>query len=578
MLDVGCSRRSQSAVALIITLILLAVVTFMALTFLAISRRERNAVTTTTDSLTAQLAADDALASAEAQVVANLLATSNSYNFGLLVSTNYINPLGFQTGIANPTNVNFYYGNGNPLNLNDFLQNLANLFYLPRVPVYVSTNSTGPLDFRFYLDLNRNNQDDPNGLVPEFGPLGLFIHPNGTEDNNNANVVSNYQVGDPEWIGVLQHPDQPYGPNNPFVARYAFIAAPIGNALDLNAIHNQVSEESQGQSGLFGKGAPVNPSPFGTGVDSFLRNQGVGSWEINLAAFLADLNTNQWLSNTPPNITYYSYTPFNPPPGGGNQGRAFDDARALLAHRYQNNYLSLKIAQFLFPNNGTAFRRDNIDGYSDGPLQITPAPINEVGAARDNPSLPWSGADNTNHFFDIQELFDTTKAAPGVAAGRLLLGDDLPDRLRTAGNGVSTYDRYTYYRLISQMGVASAPEQNKLNLNYSNACAYFDADGVVTNIAFFPGAETNLVPWTNALQFFTIAGDRMLRAYSQQWLVESPSNYVATFNTDDQHRHPGQSHEHAGVLWHHKYSGVGQQPVCLYPRRPACPPARRQYL
>ena len=61
-------------------------------------------------------------------------------------------------------------------------------------------------------------------------------------------------MGDPEWIGVLQHPDQPYGPNNPFVARYAFIAVPIGNALDLNAIYNQVLDES-GQAGV-DKGVP----------------------------------------------------------------------------------------------------------------------------------------------------------------------------------------------------------------------------------------------------------------------------------------------------------------------------------
>ena len=30
----------------------------------------------------------------------------------------------------------------------------------------------------------------------------------------------------------------------PFVARYAFIAVPVGNTLDLNAIHNQVSDET----------------------------------------------------------------------------------------------------------------------------------------------------------------------------------------------------------------------------------------------------------------------------------------------------------------------------------------------
>ena len=44
---------------------------------------------------------------------------------------------------------------------------------------------------------------------------------------------------------MLQHPDQPYGPNNPFVARYAFIAVPIGNALDLNAIYNDAIRDQR---------------------------------------------------------------------------------------------------------------------------------------------------------------------------------------------------------------------------------------------------------------------------------------------------------------------------------------------
>ena len=51
------------------------------------------------------------------------------------------------------------------------------------------------------------------------------------------------------------------------------------------------------------------------------------------------------------------------------------------------------------------------------------------------------------------------------------------------------YNRYTYYRLASQMGVESAPEQNKINLNYSNAAAYFDNYGEVTKIAIFSGAN-----------------------------------------------------------------------------------------
>jgi len=167
------------------------------------------------------------------------------------------------------------------------------LYVSPRAPVFISN------DFRFYLDLNRNGTNDPNGWLPETNSFGL---PTG---------ATNFMVGDPEWIGILQRPDQPYGPNNPFVARFAFIAVPIGNALDLNAIHNQV----------------LNTNLF-TASDGFFRNEGVGSWEINLAAFLADLNTNQWLSNPPPANLYYAYNRANPTPPGpsANTGHAFEDA------------------------------------------------------------------------------------------------------------------------------------------------------------------------------------------------------------------------------------------------------------
>ena len=58
----------------------------MAVAFLAIGRRERNSVTTTTDTATARLAADAALANAEAQIIARILSAKNPYNFGLLVS------------------------------------------------------------------------------------------------------------------------------------------------------------------------------------------------------------------------------------------------------------------------------------------------------------------------------------------------------------------------------------------------------------------------------------------------------------------------------------------------------------
>src|ERR1017187_5596689 len=169
------TRHSQKGVALVITLILLSVVTFMAITFLALSRRERSAVTTVTDTASARLAADAALANAEAQVIANVLSTTNPFNFSLLVSTNYINPIGFKNGVSSYTNVNYYDSAGNFITGNNFLQNLINLLYSPRAPVFIPTNSAGSNDFRFYLDLNRNGRFEPNGWVAELDNSGAVI-------------------------------------------------------------------------------------------------------------------------------------------------------------------------------------------------------------------------------------------------------------------------------------------------------------------------------------------------------------------------------------------------------------------
>ena len=275
------TRHSQRGVALIITLILLSVVTFMAVTFLALSRRERGAVTTVTDTATARLAADAALANAEAQIMANVLATTNPFNFGLLVSTNYINPLGFRTGPSvpvSPTSITIISIAARlALTSTEFLQNLTNLYYSPRPPVFIPTGHAGSNDFRFYLDLNRNGRFDANGMVTNYDDASNVLL------DAFGNAVTNFQVGDPEWIGILERPDAPYGPNNRFIARYAFIAVPVGNTLDLNAIHNQALTTDIRSRSIASRGTMV-----------IFRNQGVGSWEINLAAFLADLNTNEW--------------------------------------------------------------------------------------------------------------------------------------------------------------------------------------------------------------------------------------------------------------------------------------------
>ena len=471
------NHKSQSGVALVLTLILLSVALVMTLAFLAISGREQDSVTTQTDTATTRLAADAGLAAAEAQIAANVLSTANPYSFGLLVSTNYP-PFAY----TNPA---------------DF----AGLQYSPRAPVWLSNTVTHAMENRFYLDLNRNGVDDPGGWVTNV-------------DNNGVTLGTvSFQVGDPEWIGVLEHPDQSYGPNNHFIARFAFIALPVGNSLDLNAIHNQTLMPALSYN-------PMNPAN-----DGYFRNQGVGTWEINLAAFLADLNTDEWDNNSGGAYQYFQ------PLGFANRGAAFNDAFALVAYRYAGNYNTLApvggpSGLFTTANIFPPFQ-NNIDAYSRGPLQTNTAGIN----VNPDVTLPWVGADNTNHWFTPDDLFDPTKSSAGFT-GRLL----------NAGNGVSTYDRYTFYRLLAQSGTDTAPESGKMNLNYDNLDPYVFVGNVAVYSTNGVAAITNFVPW-QPLAFFTNAADRLLKAYTAQWAttyiyningVLVPTNnpaFVATFNT-----------------------------------------------
>jgi hypothetical protein len=504
----------ESGIALVITLILLAVTLVMAIAFLAVARRERNSVTTAADTTTARLAADTALAAAQAQIAANLLATRvAAYNYGLLVSTNYINSAGFDPASSNPTNVNYDHliNSSVALNADQLDQNIANLYLLPRAPVFIPTNSLGSNDFRFYLDLNRNGQFDGNQLLPV-----ISSDPNNPYYNTNGltmpaiipgNTLSNINIGDPEWIGVLEHPDQPHSANNPFVARYAFLAQPAGNSLDLNYIHNQTMT------------ATVNPAA--SGKDGYFRNEGVGSWELNLAAFLADLNTNEWGQIVGSGISapvgagnYYLYN------YGINSGVAFDDARALLSYRYNFNYNNQLIPAFAL---NSALSDAGIDGYTVGYLMTNTILPQPVGS-----NLHWAGSDNTNHYFSLSsDLFNANEVQNGIAYGFI-------NRLTAAGTNtfggttIPTYDRYTFYRMLDQLGTESTADNNKLNLNYSNAVVGYDANGIVTNIAIIPGAETNAVPWA-ATNFFNAAADRMLRAYTTNWFASNPTNFLATY-------------------------------------------------
>ena len=496
----------QSAVALVITLVLLSVITFMAVTFLVVSRAQHGAVATETDQQTARFAADTARERAIAELLAPILATTNEFNYGLLVSVNYINMAGFDpalpVGIINPLNVNYdYTSSGVPLTLIQQQQNLANLLYNPRPPVFVVTNALAARsnEFRFFLDLNRNGAFEPSGLLTLTNSLGV---PTATPP------VMSPLVGDPQWIGGLQRPEFAHSATNFFTHRYAYLVVPAGQTLDLNCIHNQA-----GNQGKF--------DPQGRG---FRRNQGVGTFEINLAAFLYDLNTNYWSAG-------YIYDPI----GGFVNGTPFADAAALLGYRYAYNPASggitLASVTALFPGNvgnnafpGTpAFQTTPIDGYSAGPVMTgtwwtPPAGFNTW------PAKSWSGADNPNRFYSIQDLFDQTKTTlPAIKPPPWAA--TFTGRLSMAGTNTDTYNRYTFYRLLSQLSTDSAPEPpGKMNLNYCNV----DNNGNVVT-----GMETNFIPWTPT-QFFTNAAIRLLAnagytvgpANSPTNLLVLGSNYV----------------------------------------------------
>jgi hypothetical protein len=467
------TRNSQRGVALVITLIMLALVTAMAITFLAISRRQRTSVQVTVDQTDANNMADAALARAEAAVAAQIVASGTTAGYGLTVSTNFINPEGYVTEPGfDPNNVNYDFRvGGGVLSANDRIQNIANLFYSPRPPVYINTNDNAPLDFRFYLDLNRNGRFESNGWYQALNDLGYPTTVNGAP-------LTNFFVGDPEWIGVLARPDLPHSSSNQFVGRIAYLVLPEGRSLDLNFIHNQAKH-------------------LGATTEGFFRNQGFGSWEINLAAFLADLDTNAWPT--------YVYNPALTAPSGG---LAFEDALTLVRQRYDDDYRRLASIQTLFgPVGAAAFRQDGIDGYADGPL-MTGAPLpSGQPVDNDNPQAPWPGSDNAQSLYDVQQLFSLTSTNQDLQTAL----NAFTTRLRAVMTRRSSYDRYAFYRLLGQMGVDSAPATaGRMNLNY--------ATDINRN-------ATNLVPWT-PLGFFTNAADLMLKASIITNIDRGVTNYL----------------------------------------------------
>jgi hypothetical protein len=429
--------RGKRGVALVVTLIMLSLITFLAVAFLSLTRRERASVTVTVEQTDARQALDAGLVRAQSDMITRLIEGNSFLSYDLLMSTNADNRAGLAPGSAALNNVSFFRPNptpGLPANPDisnlvppaDLVQVISNLLFDPRVPVFAETNAGRPLDFRFYLDLNRNHTNDPTDLVAG-------------------------EPGDPHWVGLLQHPDLPHSRTNKFIGRYAFLALPESKSLDLNFMHNYVNA-----------GLP----PFMNGADGFARNQGFANWEFNLAAFLAELNPRYW--------QYTNYNPvsfFGPGGNGGTpfpQFDAFLNAKELLAYRYASNVNSLLAFdragfpnQSMYPGNGGLFEADGIDGYANGPLMYgigstlsgdVPLPS---AFPNDNVNASWPGSPNSNRFFSIEELVDRANQVRYPNFSQQMTAAMNASPPAPGVNGPN--DLNTFYRMVSQLSLDSAP-------------------------------------------------------------------------------------------------------------------------
>ncbi len=437
----------RRGVALVITLILLAVITTLAIAFLGITHRETGAVDSMARTTDAEMATDSALERAKAEIAA-VYPGWNQPNLALNVGvTNTLGPdmmvsiccQNYDTTVRKT----IPYDRLNPD------QRITNR-YDAAPTVFVQTNVTvdaqHPLDDRFFVDLNRNGIFEDSGYVPN-----TINNPSGPGrfqfEVQAGNIVTNWRIGDPQWVGLLQNPRQAHGPNNRYIARYAYMVQPAGRSLDVNWIHNEGVPRVAGRPG-------------------FYREQGVGAWELNLAAFLADLNTKQWGDLAAARYSYVS----DPLPGNiGGAGDAFADASELLGYRYGRNRNNLNRANQMFlPEVWSIFQGDMVDIYADGFGKLA------NGDSFDNDDLnkPWPGADSTNHFFSAHDFFDA------LILPKTAVPDQFRDRLQAASNRGNSYDRYTYYRMLAQLGTDSAPEDDlgdgKININFVNTPSWKD--------------------------------------------------------------------------------------------------------
>src|SRR5262249_43339345 len=118
-----------------------------------------------------------------------------------------------------------------------------------------------------------------------------------------------------------------------------------------------------------------------------------------------------------------------------------------------------------------AFKNDFIDESATGPFMT-----NVFGLRFDpdtNPNKLWPGGENIRRYFGHQDLFAPMNPFDPPTAAM-----NFTNRLSTVMNRKSTYDRSTFYRLLSALTTDSDPDWKrvtiqglsypKIHLNYAN--------------------------------------------------------------------------------------------------------------
>ena len=189
-------NNTERGAVLVVALVMLAMVTFLVVAFVGFARFERASVTAS-------------LKRTEAMFI-----QGNSQSVSWKTAVNHV----FIDSNATPT-----------IRVSQRFSTNQN------VPVYIDTTGDGVQDTNStYLNLNAEVNN------PLIGGDRLF------QPSNPEALV----FGDPEWIGLLENPNEPHGPENHFVARTAYMVVPVSDP-NLRAMAKAVySTQNIGHYGL----------------------------------------------------------------------------------------------------------------------------------------------------------------------------------------------------------------------------------------------------------------------------------------------------------------------------------------